>query len=491
LSPSWPSAISTTRRSNASFIRAFPEGAGSKYVNRHDLGAEIARCRARSAAERKARGKPGKFDPDVILDPLVEEKSDTATVWVLTKRGQISADNEKNIRTALTQLGVVLRYDTFALRLLVNGRPLNDYETNHLRFTIKKQFGFRPPKDFFFDFVVELARENTFHPVLDYLDGLTWDGQERLSKWLVTYAGAEDNEYTCAVGELMLKAAVRRVRHPGAKFDEMCILVDPLQGSGKSGLLSALAVRLEWFTDSVSFETGGREMIEQLQGRWIVEFAELKGMRDTRIEKIKAQLSRQVDRGRVAYARFTTEAPRQCVFFGTTNVDTPLVDRTGNRRFWPIKCAKFEIAALKRDLDQLWAEAAVKEAGTGSEIRLDPKLWPEAARVQAHHTQADAWAEHLGELFGDRKGKVSSGDVWTALGVPIERRYDQRLVERRGEAMKAAGWEHANLWFDGRKGNGYVRGEGGERQKQIFVFRDWQTGAVRISENKLDSDCSF
>ena len=32
-------------------LRAFPDGAGSKYVNRHDLGAEIARCRTRSAAD--------------------------------------------------------------------------------------------------------------------------------------------------------------------------------------------------------------------------------------------------------------------------------------------------------------------------------------------------------------------------------------------------------------------------------------------------------
>jgi len=131
----------------------------------------------------------------------------------------------------------------------------------------------------------------------------------------------------------------------------------------------------------------------------------------------------------------------------------------------------------------------VKEATSGPDIRLDPELWPEAARVQAQYTQADAWAEHLGELFGDRKGKVSSSDVWTALGIPIERRADQRLVERRGEAMKALGWEHANLWFGKRKGNGYVRGEGSERQKQFFVRRDWQSGTVSISENEPGSDC--
>lgn len=60
--------------------------------------------------------------------------------------------------------------------------------------------------------------------MLDYLDSLTWDGVERIDRWLIDYAGAEDTPYVRAVGRLMLLAAVRRVRHPGTKFDEMVVL---------------------------------------------------------------------------------------------------------------------------------------------------------------------------------------------------------------------------------------------------------------------------
>ena len=47
----------------------------------------------------------------------------------------------------------------------------------------------------------------------------------RLDTWLTTYAGAEDTPLNRAVGRLMLIAAVRRIRTPGVKFDEMVVLI--------------------------------------------------------------------------------------------------------------------------------------------------------------------------------------------------------------------------------------------------------------------------
>ena len=90
--------------------------------------------------------------------------------------------------------------------------------------------------------VQDLARQAGFHPVRDYLDGLTWDGTPRVDQWLVRYGGAEDCEYTRAVGVLTLVAAVRRARHSGCKFDEMLVL-ESSQGQLKSTALRTLAVR--------------------------------------------------------------------------------------------------------------------------------------------------------------------------------------------------------------------------------------------------------
>ena len=250
----------------------------------------------------------------------------------------------------------------------------------------------------------------------DYLDSLPWDGIKRIDRWLTIYAQAEDNEYTRAVGALMLVAAVRRVRQPGCKFDEMVVLEDPEQGTDKSTALAVLAVKEEWFSDDLPLNLEGKRVIEALRGRWIVEAAELSGMRRTDIEHVKALLSRQRDRGRLAYDRIVSEIPRQNIVVGTTNSSEYLRDTSGNRRFWPVKSKRFDIAALKRDRDQLWAEAAAREA-TRASIRLPPELWKLAAEEQAQRLTDDPYLDTLQHALGDMKGKISSEAIWVILDV--------------------------------------------------------------------------
>src|SRR6185437_12396255 len=103
-------------------------------------------------------------------------------------------------------------------------RYLDDAETAALYLVVDERFRFRADKQFFWMVVENEARMQSFHPVREYLDGLAWDGQPRIDRWLHTYGGAEDTEYTRAVGALILIAAVRRARQPGCKFDEMVVL---------------------------------------------------------------------------------------------------------------------------------------------------------------------------------------------------------------------------------------------------------------------------
>jgi predicted P-loop ATPase len=172
--------------------------------------------------------------------------------------------------------------------------------------------------------------------VCDYLDSLEWDGSPRLDKWLVTYAGAEDSSYVRAVGPLTLIAAVRRVRWPGAKFDELPVLESPTQGTDKSTAIRILAVKDDWFTDYLPLNAEPKVVIERTCGKWIIEAGELSGMRRGDIDKLKGLLSRSADRGRLAYAKFPSEVPRQFIAIGTTNNREYLKDQT-NRRFWPVR----------------------------------------------------------------------------------------------------------------------------------------------------------
>ena len=384
------------------------------------------------------------------------------------------ARSQTNIMKALELLGVKLRYNAFSDQQIVVGLEgfdrLDDAAVERLWLLIDERFGFLAPKEFFWVVVGDAARRNLFHPVKDYLDNLKWDGKPRLDQWLITYANAKDTAYVRAVSAIPLIAAVRRVREPGCKFDEMLIL-EGAQGIDKSRALETLAIRSEWFSDDLPLNADGKRVIEQTRGRWIVEAAELSGMRKADIEHLKAALSRQADRARLAFARQTTEKRREFIVVGTTNNDRYLKDLSGNRRFWPVAVEGFDIERLRRDRDQLWAEAAAREAG-GESIRLDSRLWRDAAQEQNERTVDDPWIDIIAKLLGDLEGKLLAADAWTLVGI-TNGQQTQDHNNRLGMAMRQLGWKRDKLRFGGKDPeNCYRRGDSKEKVlRRILVLR--------------------
>jgi predicted P-loop ATPase len=300
----------------------------------------------------------------------------------------------------------------------------------------------------------------------------------------VKYGGAEDTDYTRAVGKLMLIAAVRRVRQPGCKFDEMMVLENE-QGKHKSTALATLAVQEAWFSDDLPLNIEAKRVIESLRGRWIIEAAELSGMRRADIEHLKAFLSRQVDRARMAYGHVVSEVPRQCIIVGTTNAEEYLRDTTGNRRFWPVRCKQFDIPALRRDRDQLWAEAAAREA-SGESIRLDPKFWPKAGEEQAKRLAVDPYYEILHSALDGRYGKISSDSVWEILDIRSAQR-GQDQARRMADTMRVLGWRRPNksclININGKPVVGWVKGN--QPWAKIVALRSFQ-GELTVEEDKAD-----
>lgn len=387
--------------------------------------------------------------------------------------------NQFNIRLALSKLGVTVRHDIFADRMLVEGLDgcgphLDDAALDRLWLDIDARFRFRATWEFFVKVVVDTARRTAFHPVRDYLDGLTWDGVHRVESWLTVYGGAVDTAYTRAVGALMLVGAVRRVRQPGVKFDEMLVL-ESKQGTNKSSALRVLATKDEWFIDDLPLNAESKVVIERLAGRWIAEAAELKGMRKGEVEHLKGFLSRQHDTARMSYARLPVIVPRQCVIFGTTNSQRYLRDLTGNRRFWPVSVEGFDLERLRADVDQLWAEAAEREAA-GESIRLDPALWADAEIEQDARRIEDPFASALAAALGDQTGKISCHALWDVLDIPVRMR-SQDDNARVGDAMRELGFERKKLRFGGAPEWAYVRGTLEEQSRFIEV-----DGGLRAEE---------
>jgi predicted P-loop ATPase len=247
-------------------------------------------------------------------------------------------------------------------------------------------------KDAVHDAIGMHARRSSFHPIRDYLNGLEWDRVPRLDTWLAVYLGATQNEYTVKVGTMFMISAVARIMRPGCQVD-YTLIIEGSQGELKSSVCRILAGEA-FFSDNLP-PLSNKDSSQHLRGKWIIEIAEMHTFKEAKINQLKAFITRREEKYFARYGRTESKEPRQCVFVGTTNQTVYLYDETGNRRSWPVTANKVSLEALKRDRDQLWAEAKARfDAGENwwpSREFERQYIMPE----QQARYQEDAWTEKI------------------------------------------------------------------------------------------------
>jgi predicted P-loop ATPase len=325
-------------------------------------------------------------------------KSDETNFRDFTDKGK-RRPSLANAVIAINTLGIEARQDLFHHRIIVKHKGdaptiregvFTDDTIGAIRSLINNTYQLDCGDAHTLAAVKEIARDNSFDPVLDYLTECQgkWDGKKRIDTWVIDYMGVEDTPLHHAIGRLMLIASVRRARVPGCKFDQICVL-ESEEGFNKSTAIRVLAGD-ENFSDQSVLNVGEREAQEQIEGIWLHESADLTGLRKAEVERVKAFASRQFDRARPAYGKVREDRPRRCTQWASTNDDAYLASQTGNRRFWSLPVGRIDIDALRRDRDQLWGEAATLEAA-GASIVLDPKLWPAEHEEQEKRRIVDPW----------------------------------------------------------------------------------------------------
>lgn len=374
-----------------------------------------------AAAWDKVKDGPGKVPPArplrVVANMVGSHSSDPpddATTEVLSR---LSVNGENRPRKTLSNVAIllehhpawvgVLGFDEFrgevskrspapaAVALGHRAEPAGTWlDVDALRAVawLETEIGVDAPRGMVEEAAELVARAHPFHPVRDFFSSLTWDGTRRLDAWLVTYAGADDNDYTRGVGVRWLISAVARTFEPGCQVD--CIpVLEGKQGSKKSSLLRCLMPRREWFSELGT--VGDKDTLQGLRGKLLLEMAELASLKGRSREKTKEFLTTHVDTYRPSYGRRAIDVPRQCVFAATTNDQHYLEDPTGHRRFWPVKVRAADVEAIARDRDQLWAEA-VHRYRAGEAWHVDTEeLRALCEAEQTERELGDSWDEEL------------------------------------------------------------------------------------------------
>lgn len=316
--------------------------------------------------------------------------------------------------------------------------------------------------------VTVIAHANKFHPVRDFLDGLVWDKTPRLDTWLTDHLGVEDSEYTRACARKTLCAAVSRVYRPGCKFDHVLVF-EGLQGIGKSTVCKILGG--PWAAD-FTLDPHNKDSIQLMQGRWIIEMAEMETSRKADLQALKAFVSRPKDEARLAYGRAVGEFPRQSIFIASINpgADGTYLQDDENRRWWPVMCrprgGQVDFKALKEARDQLFAEAVMRcRTGKGEPLYMETQELKDAARdvVGERHSE-HSWTERIAQWIHEcdknvetRRDFLTSREVYVDAMQGMDKQFDRKSQLNIANVLYTLGWRQGHKRIDGRFMRGFTR----------------------------------
>lgn len=292
-----------------------------------------------------------------------------------------------------------------------------------------------------------IADTNKFNPFVDMLNNTKWDRVPRIENLLSDYMGVVKNEYSAECMRLLMLGVISRAFCPGTKFDYIIVATGP-QGIGKSTFFRKLCCNDEWYLENLKSIYDEKKAAEKIQGKLIVEFNELMGMKGS-IESVKAFTTATSDDYRGAYARESEQRKRTCVFVGTTNEGQFLNDRTGNRRFLPLECGVDAIKKslfsddemLQNEFKQAWAEAYQIYLSGKFKLVLSPQIKEYVETIRLDFEEDDPMCGMIKEWLDNTKEDYVCNMMIAREVFNIEKP-DDKFVKQIGSIManKVGGW---------------------------------------------------
>lgn len=349
-------------------------------------------------------------------------------------------------------------------------RPFDDHDNVALRayFEGLPQVTASFPKALTTECVGVTCRAHKYNPLMDLLNGLQWDGVERLDTWAIKYLKALDRPINRVICRKWLISAMARALKPGCQADYMLIM----EGEQDIGKTSCLRILFGEFLQEDLPDPKATYAGLEIQGAWVIESSEMAHLSRTDSSAMKAFITKIKDTYKLPYDKFMTVRHRHCVFCATTNITQYLKDPTGERRYWPITLGatgEFDLQGLREARAQILAEAKA--------CFLRGDAWhptkEESAEIRKKHGQRsvedstydalEAWTSVGGgrELFTFTEAMVGG------LGQEEAKIHTNSTIGRKtSEALERLGYVRRQITNDNWRKRVYIK-KGGAYWSQV------------------------
>jgi predicted P-loop ATPase len=379
-------------------------------------------------------------------------------------------DGEKSVRPLGLNVELILRHDHRLKNLRFNtvtreveaedtvlkGANMNIVDTM-LTNWLQREYSLTIGRQEVMAQIALVLAERSYDPLKAWLEGLKWDGVERITKLLRKRCNVTGNNdfYVDNISRRFFIGAAARGMNPGIQMDNVLILT----GKGGIGKTSFVRTLGGAFAAQTTLDLGNKDALQIVAGRWMVELAELSSWRKSDQTHFRAFVTMTTDTFRPPYGRVPEEYKRRCVFVGTSNEDETIDDLDGLRRYWSVRCGDIDLKWLAENREQIWAEAA-QAAKAGERYWFTPEEQEKIKHELALHQTTEPVVEVIESWFNrcqkDKRPKsLNMMEMMNHLGFVGADVTNKGLQASVGKAMKQLGFVKKRDNF-GRRGTNYT-----------------------------------
>lgn len=362
-------------------------------------------------------------------------------LWLHAKDNGRPLSTLSNFKQMLQHYGIKPRYNLVSKRdeTLVPG--LSATRDNHDNVTFAHVVSLanmnRLPVGQVGEYMLTIADQNAFNPILEWMRSKDWDGVDRLEEFLggVEVPSTNDASLKDLLITRWMVSAVAAVALPSGFHARGVLVFTGPQGVGKTTWFRNLLPENlnEYFREGAILDPADKDSVTGAVSNWIVEIGELDAtFRKADIARLKAFVTSGEDRIRKPYARAESMLPRRTVFCASVNDSQFLVDATGNSRFWTIEVESLRYERPCSDLQQLWAQVYAMFQ-KGEQWWLTANEERQLSESNINHEQGDPLEEQFLAKFDmntEARQRATATDVLMALGYDKPGRNQQVAMSR-------------------------------------------------------------